>query len=239
MNRLFSLASIFLLALMASCNKGAINTPLPALNLADSAETIAELDSTSLGVYKGVLAGGMGRVKIYINNGDNQVKAYLAIDSLSDSLSCPQTFLPGNAITNATFTGRISSFNLSADYEGNNAVISNILVNNYPQVVGVIAHERSNRQVYCYEAPFTGSQSGHFNFIRYGTLVEAVAAAPNSFRYKGDGLITTNIFLINTTGGGADTVVFQGGIDATRDYFSGSWNRTSGSSGVFSGKRSL
>ena len=30
MNRLFRLATIFLLVVMASCNKGAINTPLPA-----------------------------------------------------------------------------------------------------------------------------------------------------------------------------------------------------------------
>src|SRR4051812_13537472 len=107
--------------LFFACEKSDTNIPLPSLNLGDTAETTASLDSTSFGVYKAVLTGNTGRMKIYINNGDTIVKAFLWLDSLADTLTCAQTFTLSQPIISAIFTGRISSFSLSADAAGNNA----------------------------------------------------------------------------------------------------------------------
>ena len=213
--------------------------PLPKLNLGDTAETIASLDSTSFGVYKAVLAGNTGRMKIYINNGDTFVKATLWLDSLSDTLICLQTFTLGQPISNAVFTGRISGFSLSADAQGKNAVIENIFVAGHSNVAAVVAHENPDMPVYCYEAPFTGTEKGNFNFIRYGSNVAGVAVSNSGAVYSGTGLITGNVFLIQMNGASATTATFQGGLDNTHDYYSGSWFIDTNTSGVFNGKRTL
>jgi hypothetical protein len=239
MMKTFSILLIGVTVFLFACNKADTGMPLPKQNFADTAETIASLDSTSFGVYKAVLAGNTGRVKIYINNGDTIVKAYLSLDSLRDTLTCLQPFTPGQAISNAVFTGRISGFYLSADADGNNAVIENIIATGHSHAAGVVAHENSDRPVYCYEAPFTGTEKGNFNFIRYGSTVAGVAVSNSGRMYSGTGLITGNIFLIQMNGTSVTTATFQGGLDTTGDYYSGSWVVDANMSGVFNGKRTL
>ena len=236
MIKTFSILFISITVLLFSCNKADTSMPLPKLNLTDTAETISTLNSTSFGVYKAVLAGNTGRVKIYINNGDTIVKAYLWLDSLSDILTCLQPFTPGQSISSAVFAGRISGFHLSAAADGSNALIENIFVTGHSNVAAVVAHENSDMPVTCYESPFTGTEKGNFNFIRYGNKVAGVAVNSNGLIYSGAGFITGKVFSIQMNGAAA---TFQGGLDTTGDYYSGSWNATTGSSGVFSGKRTL
>ena len=236
MIKTFSIPFISISVLLFACTKADTSMPLPKLNLADTAETISTLDSTSFGVYKAVLAGNTGRVKIYVNNGDAIVKAYLWLDSLSDTLTSPQSFTPGQSISSAVFAGRISGFHLSADADGNNALIENIFVSGHSNVAGAVAHENSDMQVTCYESTFTGTEKGNFNFIRYGSNVSGVAINSNGLIYSGAGFITGKVFSIQMNG---TATTFQGGLDTTGDYYSGSWNATTGLSGVFSGKRTL
>ncbi len=239
MIRTFSVLLITITFFLFACNKADTKMPLPKLNFADTAETIASLDSTSFGVYKAVLAGNTGRVKIYINNGDAIVKAYLSLDNLSDTLTSIYLFTPGQSISNAVFTGRISGFTISADAEGNGAVIENIFATGHGNVAGVVAHENADMPVFCYEAPFTGTEKGNFNFIRYGSNVAGVAVSKTGKVYSGKGLITGSVFLIQMNGTSSTTATFQGGLDNTRDYYSGSWVVDANISGVFNGKRTM
>jgi len=239
MIKVFSILLFTVTVLFFACNKADTSIPLPKLNFADTSETNPSLDSTSFGVYKAVLAGNTGRVKIYINNGDTIVKAYLSLDSLSDTLACLQPLTQAQSIGNAFFTGRISSFTLSADADGNNAAIENIIVTGHSNVAGAVAHENSGLPVFCYEAPFTGTEKGNFNFIRYGSTVAGVAVGSNGAVYSGKGLLTGSVFSIQMNGPSATTATFQGGLNNTLDYYSGSWVVDANNSGVFNGKRTL
>lgn len=155
---LCSLASL----LIFSCKKS--DTKKDEVALPTKAETKAQYDNTSFGVYKGVIVGSTGFIVFRINNGDNVVKGFLSIDGKNDTLSTTQTLVAGQPITDVEFTGRISSMTLNADADGRNAEISNIRIDGHNNVGGVIFHEQSTKQVFCYEGKITGSLNGTINF---------------------------------------------------------------------------
>jgi hypothetical protein len=233
----FYFLAIFAGLYLSSCTKE--NTPpLASLGFTDSTETKDSLDNTNFGIYKGVLTGTTGRIKFHFRNGDTIMKAVLTVDSLSDTLTCTETWVRGEPVIAAYFQGRISSLTFTTDATGENASIDNIIIRNRINVFGVIAHERSNEQVYCYETKFTGNQKGNFNFIKYGNLAQGLARNEGGDTYIGKGLVTGNIFKLNLNGPLGMVRIFQGGIEGiTLDYISGSWIETSAMSGVFNGTR--
>lgn len=233
----FVAAVLLISCFMSSCTKE--NTPrLPALGLADSSETKPWLDSTNFGVFKGVLTGETGRIKIYFRNGDTIMKAHLTIDSLEDDLVCTEIFQIGQPVVAAQFTGTRSSFNFTVDETGLQASLDNILVDGRINVYGVIAHESTSNLVYCYESKFTGGQRGQFNFIRYmGNLAQGLARTENDDTFFGKGLVTGDAFKLTLHGPLGAVRTFQGGIESTGDYFSGSWLESTPISGVFNGVR--
>lgn len=231
--------SIVVLAIVlhSSCTKEG-TAPLPDLAFADTSETKPWLDNTNFGVYKGVLTGNTGRVKIYFNNGDDVMKAYLWLDSLSDSLICTQPQAIGQPVIAAFFQGRISSFTFTTDEDGRNASLDNFIVQNRINVFGVIAHESTTQQVYCYESRFTGTTTGNFNFIRYGNLAQGLSRNARGETYIGKGLATGTVFRLDLNGPLSAINNFQGGIEgSTGDYVSGSWSNSLSGSGIFSGQR--
>lgn len=221
----------------SSCSKET-TPPLPDLGFVDTSETKPWLDNTNFGVYKGVLTGNSGRIKIYFNNGDDVMKAYLRLDSLSDSLICTQPQVLGQPVIAAFFQGRISSFTFTSDEDGRNASLDNFIVQNRINVFGVIAHESTTQQVYCYESRFTGTTTGNFNFIRYGNLAQGISRNARGETFIGKGLATGTVFRLDLNGPLSAINNFQGGIEgSTGDYVSGSWSNSVSGSGIFSGQR--
>ena len=241
MTTIKQLLSFFLLGLaivlQSSCTKEA-TAPLPDLAFADTSETKPWLDNTNFGVYKGVLTGTSGRIKLYFNNGDDVMKAYLWLDSLSDSLICTQPQVIGQPVIAAFFQGRISSFTFTTDEDGRNASLDNFIVQNRINVFGVIAHESTTQQVYCYESRFSGTTTGNFNFIRYGNLAQGLSRNARGETFIGKGLATGTVFRLDLNGPLSAINNFQGGIEgSTGDYVSGSWSNSISGSGIFSGQR--
>jgi len=224
---------------LVSCEKE--NTPrLAKLGLTDTSETKPYLDTTNFGIFKGVLTGTSGTIKITFNNGNNVMKAFIQLDSFQEELTCTQPYAVSELVVAALFEGSCSSFTFTVDANGENASIDNIFVAGRINVFGVIAHEKSNQVVHCYESKFTGSQQGRFNFIRYGNRAQGIARNNAGDTYVGKGLITGDIFKVNLYNSATQVRIFQGGIEGTGDYFSGSWLEEDGSlSGVFNGVRTL
>jgi len=137
-----------------------------------SAETKPQFNNTSFGVYKGVVIGSTGTIVVRINNGDNLIKAFLNITNTKDTLSTTQQVLAGQSISGLTFTGRVSAFNFSADANGNNVEITDLVIAGHPGASAIAVHENSTDQVYCYEGTFTGERTGNICFIRSGPLNE-------------------------------------------------------------------
>ncbi|MEO6819666.1 MAG: hypothetical protein ABI204_08060, partial [Ginsengibacter sp.] len=83
--------------------------------------------------------------------------------------SVTQKLTSGKPIVNLKFTGRISSFTLSADADGSNAEISNLVINGHPGATVIVVHENSTQQVFLYEGSFSGDIKGTINFVKTGT----------------------------------------------------------------------
>jgi hypothetical protein len=219
--------------LQMACSKVNESNP-PALNFKDSSATLPILDSSNFGVYKAVTSLKGGSIQIFINNGNSEQKAWLRSDSLSDTLICAEPIERGVPIVDALFTGRISSFLLSADTLGNNATISNVFITNVPVVSAVVCHETTHAVVRGYAANFTGSMRGAFNMLVQQQQLKAVAGN-SSMAAQGSGLLVGSIFQVNTSGLFGE-LQFQGSIAASKDYYSGTWNGA-GSSGTYYGNR--
>lgn len=228
-----SVIATFIFVCFFACSKTK-DAVLPSLNIKDTTETLALLDSTSFGVYKGVVSVKGGSLKIVVNNGNSDQKAWLMADSLGDTLVCSDVLVAGEPLVNLLFTGRISRFLLSADDNGNEAVITDLSVSGIPSATAVVFHEKSTAPVQGYTASFTGSQRGEFNLAIQQNQLKAVAGY-NGAAMKGNGLLVGSILQV-TTSGLFGNIQFQGSIDVTKDYYSGTWNSGS-QSGIFSGQR--
>jgi hypothetical protein len=227
---------LFAVLLIAGCNKKtADNNTTPVTYVG---ETKPQFDNTAFGVYKCIVVGSSGTIKLVINNGDNIVKAYLDMNDLKDTLTCSQQFTTGHAITNALFVGSRSSMTFSAGANGQDPSIVNIAIDGHTNVSGAIVHELSTQQVFCYEGTYSGGSSGTFNCIRFDVSIIGIGkdnSDPNT--YQGNGTITDSTFSLSvgTTSYGA---TFEGTFDA--NGCSGTLaDAGSGHTGTFSGTRTL
>lgn len=178
------LKNAFLFALLISgfilsCKKP--DTKLPDDSFPAIAETKPQYNNTSFGVYKGVVIGSVGTIVFRINNGDAIVKGYLNIDNQKDTLSTTQSVVAGQPLVNLAFTGRFSSMTLSADADGSNAVISNLVIAGHPNARALLVHENSTQPVLCYGGTFSGDLNGTICFVKTGA---AIRSAPVLFLAK-------------------------------------------------------
>lgn len=170
------------------------STPQPPAGFPSSAETKPQYNNTSFGVYKGIVVGSAGTIIIRINNGDTLVKGYLNIDNLKDTLSTTRKLTAGQPIVNLNFNGRFSSLTMSADADGNNAQITNLVITGHPGARALIVHENSTQQLLCYGGTFTGDLNGTICFIKTGTAPRSepvyflAKASTDTFFLKGYGI---------------------------------------------------
>lgn len=219
---------------LIACKKSGSDTPQNN-GLPTTAETKPQFNNTSFGVYKGVIIGSSGTIIFRINNGDNIVKGYLAIDNQKDTLSTTATLVAGQPILNVLFAGRISSMRVSANADGSNAMLSNIQINGHNNVTGFIIHENSNKQVLCYEGAFTGGASGIINATRVGLnnndttfILSKVQNVNDTTLYRGFGGTVNDTARVNLYLPGGGSPQFQiVGMYNTGNFnpntFNGTW----------------
>ena len=205
------------------------NTGLPS-----SAETKPQYNNTSFGVYKGVIIGSTGTIVFKINNGDNILKGYLAIDNTKDTLSTTQTVIAGQPIVNVHFVGRISSMNLSANADGTNAIVTNISITGHSNVAVLVIHENSTKQIFCYEGTFSGSRSGTINCARVGegngdTAYILTKIQDTAAYFTGYGQVNNNSTSINL--GANLALINQGSFSGNN--FNGTWTWAYYGTGTF------
>lgn len=238
MKRLLSLFIIAaLIVFLQSCSKD--NSDKQSSN---TSEAKAVNDNNNFGVYKGVIVGSTGIIKLVINNGDNLVKAYITIDgSTKDTLTSTNPFTTGQAITNATFTGRISTMTFSVNANGTNPNIVSITIQGHSNVTGVLVKETSTKIVQCYEGTYTGKTStgtqtnGTFNCVILANSIIGIARESQS-GYTDVVNGTTVNGSISANGTVSTGATFSGTF--TNNNCSGTW--VNGSfTGTWSGTRTL
>jgi hypothetical protein len=230
---LSSLAALLLLS-MQSCSKD--NSEKQPSN---TSEAKAANDNNSFGLYKGVIVGSTGIIKLVINNGDNLVKAYITIDgSTKDTLTSTYPFTSSQAITNATFTGRISTMTFSVSANGTNPNIVSITIQGHSNVTGVLVKETSTQVAKCYEGTYTGKtstgaqSSGTFNCVILANSIIGIAresqsgytdvvnGTANNGSISAQGTVSTGATFTGTIAGAQCSGTWVNGV------YSGTWSGT-------------
>ena len=229
-------------AFLFSCSKSKKTETNFSSNLATKAETKAQFNNTSFGVYKGVVAGSTGYIIFKINNGDGIVKGYLTYNNTSDTLTTTEVITAGQPIY-AHFTGRFSSMDFYADANGAHSFVTNVTINGNTNELIFVVHENSDKQVLCYEGTLSGSNNatGIFNCARVGTnngdtafvLAKAVISTYTEIREFGQVINNSlNVAPVN------DTLFTIQGVFSDIN-FNGTWSSVSRGSGTFTCKRTL
>lgn len=159
------------LIIIAACSKND-EKPSQGGGLVNQPEAIAANDAKSGGVYKGVILGSSGTLKIVLQN--NTVSAVVTIDGVTKSLSAtnlPANWTSGSALTDVTFSGENGTWTLSFSVEANgqNPSVEDIVIPGHTGAVAEIAKETSTFQIKAYEGRYGNGESetniGTWNFV--------------------------------------------------------------------------
>ncbi len=169
---------VILVGLIA-CQKDDDSKDLSA-NIEKSPSALAVNNSSSAGVYKGILVGSSGYFKISVKNGSENISCNFVFDGKSAILTSNflQNWKPGDPITEAVFSGtwdgKSVSLTFSCGANGSNPAISVNIPNHV--VYASIVKELSTVLVKCYEGTYTVTNSqetynGVWNFVVEGNSV--------------------------------------------------------------------
>lgn len=226
--------------LFSSCKKEEEPTnptpePYKCTTCLTTPEAIAAYDGSSAGVYKGVLVGSTGTIALYLYNTGTEVKALVAFDGQNGTLTCStlSTWQPGQAISNALFTGTVNNQNVQATFSVDaNGQNPNVQVSIPGHTVYVAVYkETSTTLIRNFEGTYTGDDSGIFNMAISGNEFSIVSDG------GGDPMESTFVngeIDINHNG-----VEVKGTFQGT-DHVEGTWKDTNhNTQGTWEGHRTL
>jgi VCBS repeat-containing protein len=192
-------------------------------------------NGSSAGVYKGVLVGSTGTIALYLYNTGTEVTALVSFDGKNATLTTTSlgNWAPGQAISNALFTGTIDGQTVQAtfsvDANGQNPTVTVTIPGHNVNVA--IYKETSTALIRNFEGTYTGGDEGIFNMVIVGDQYSIVSDG------GGDPMEST---LVN---GKVDLnhngVEVKGEFDGN-DHINGTWKDNNNTKeGTWSGNRTL
>jgi hypothetical protein len=235
MKKIIAMAFFAVLFVFNSCKKDDDdNNDYTCSACASTPAALAANDASSAGVYKGVLLGSTGTISISLFNGNTNATAVVVLDEQTVTLTSTDLagWEPGQAVSNALFTGTINGQNVSAvfsvDANGQNPQVSV----GYPGHAGIVVEiykEFSTALVKSFEGTYSGGSSGGLNIVMRGN--DYIVIIPNGV------LVETT--LVN---GKVDFVSQNTTVDGdfvSSDHLKGTWSNTSNESGTWEARRTL
>lgn len=211
-------------------------------SFANSPEARPENDASGKGIYKGVLIGSSGYVKVNMDNaGNGSISLTLNIDGTNYNLITLQTYSPeygfeGNFI--GLVGGDSATIGFYTNANGTSYGFFNINIPGHPNACLQLAKERSNALVRCFGGTFSGSDSGTINFLLYDDEWNALArGSGDSDCAELDGILNGNTLVCDCDfdGDGDDDLDFTGTLSG--NSMSGTWSSPDGGSGNWSASR--
>lgn len=234
-----ALLLLVLLAGFTACKKEEKKTETPketykCPTCPTASEANPAFDASSAGVYKGVIVGSTGTIALYLYNSGTVVNALVVFDGKSGTLTTTDLsgWAPGQAVTDALFTGVIDGKTVEAKFtveaNGANPRVE-LLIPGHTVVVGLYK-ETSANLIKNYEGTYAGSDQGVFNMV---TSADAFTIVTDNGGKPFGGTLVGGKIDLNGNG-----VTIKG--EFSGDDVSGTWANTKEStSGTWTGKRTL
>ena len=133
-------------------------------------DALAANNSSSKGVYKGVMIGSTGTIMFDIANNGNTITAVLIIDGITVNLTSAVTWVSGQSYT-APFTGTLNgttvTINFSVGLSGGTPTVTSSNIPGHPTASLNIIKETSSNLLECFEGTYatTLPETGIFNLM--------------------------------------------------------------------------
>lgn len=203
-------------------------------------DALAVNNSSSKGIYKGVMIGSTGTIMFDIANSGNTITAVLIIDGVTINLTSAVTYMAGQAYT-APFTGTLNgspvTINFSVELSGGSPTVTSSSIPGHPNASLNIIKETSSNLIECFQGTYSTTlpETGIFNMIVSRSLSSWTAVARktgSTTSSVGNGIITDNK-LIDQSQNNRIVGVLNG------DAINGSFVDTNNKTVTITGKRTL
>jgi hypothetical protein len=211
-----------------------VDPPASGCPCSTTPTAVAANNTSSKGIYVGVVIGSTGTIKFDVANGGATVTGSLVIDGVTIKLTTTSVPIAGAAFS-ATFTGTLNggavSVKFSVDADGKNPTISLPIIPGHAGAQFLIAKETSTSLIEAYVGTYSNNkpESGTFNMIvnRTDKVWSVIARVNGSIEVHletgtivGDKLVDTDKKTIATLSKNA------AGVDVLNGTFSGGNNNT-------------
>lgn len=239
----FVIAAVTIFSINA-CKKNNYTVDTPKAYTCVSCKTtpdaVAANNSSSKGIYKGVIIGSTGTIMFDIANNGSAITGVMVIDGVTVNLTSNVTWVAGQAYI-APFTGSLNgatvTINLSIGISGGTPTVTSSNIPGHPDASLNIIKETSSNLVECFEGTFstTRPETGIFNMIVLRTLntwsaVSRKTGAQSS--NTGNGTISDNKLIDPSQNNRSIGTLNVDGIN-------GSFVDTNGNTVIIKGKRTL
>jgi hypothetical protein len=157
---------------VVSCKKDKPKTEEEPIALVTTPEAVAEHDSKSGGIYKGILVGSTGTIKISLQGGSSTAVLTFNGETRTLTTNSLNNWSSGQAISNAVFSSGNWTMNFSVDPNGQNASIAVTIPNH--SVGAELVKETSTTLVQAFEGTYSGAATGTWNFVVRGNAVRGI-----------------------------------------------------------------
>lgn len=163
-------------------------------------DALAANNSSSKGVYKGVMIGSTGTIMFDIANNGNTITAVLIIDGITVNLTSAVTWVSGQSYT-APFTGTLNgttvTINFSVGLSGGTPTVTSSNIPGHPNASLNIIKETSSNLLECFEGTYSTTlpETGIFNLMLSRSLNTWTAVSRktgSTTSNVGNGIITDN-----------------------------------------------
>lgn len=228
---------------LLGCKKSAdtVADPYKCATCKTAPDAIAANNSSSKGIYKGVVIGSSGTITFDIANNGTSITAVMIIDGITVNLTSAVTWVAGQVYV-APFTGTLSgqpvTINFSVGATGGTPTVTSSNIPGHTNASLTIIKETSTGLVECFEGSYSTTlpETGTFNIILSRTLAIWSGVARKT------GATTTG-------SGGSGTIVNNKLIDPSQnnnsigtisgDALNGSFVDNNGKTVTVTGKRTL
>lgn len=246
MKKLHLLFVIGIIISLNACKKTDVTvTPPPAapykcVSCKTTPDALAVNNSSSKGVYKGVMIGSTGTIMFDIANSGNTITAVLIVDGVTINLTSSVTWVAGQSYT-APFTGTLNgspiTINFSVGLSGGTPTVTSSTIPGHPNASLDIIKETSSNLIECFEGTYSTTlpETGVFNIILSRTLSSWTGVARKTgttTSNTGNGSIANNK-LIDPSQNNQAIAVLNG------DVLDGSFVDGNGKTVTLTGRRTL
>lgn len=177
MKKIYSVLAVMSIVSLFACKKSkdTVADPYKCATCKTAPDALAANNSSSKGIYKGVIIGSSGTITFDIANNGATITAVMVIDGITVNLSAAVTWVAGQAYV-APFTGTLNgqpvTINFSVGATGGTPTVTSSSIPGHANASLTIIKETSGGLIECFEGNYSTTlpETGTFNIILSRTL---------------------------------------------------------------------